>query len=132
MVDLRLDSQKCEKLEFSKSFVTFFIFFPRIFEKSQKEIQNFRVGYQPEKMKIVKNFFYNRNQLKVLIMAIFCWGIFNSWIISYVACSVFEPSAILELVIFNFVTYRFISNQNFDRLQTWSQNFWKIRTFRIF
>ena len=77
--------KKYEKFEFSKNFVIIFlssqngprkrnfnIFCPRIFDKLQKEIQNFTVGYLPLKMKILKNFFSHRNQRKILIRGTSC------------------------------------------------------------
>jgi len=76
--------KKYEKFEFSKNFVIMFlssqngprkrnfnIFCPRIFDKLQKEIQNFTVGYLPLKMEILENFFSYRNQRKILIRGTF-------------------------------------------------------------
>ena len=48
------------------------IFCPRIFDKLQKENQNFTVGYLPLEMEILENFFSYRNQRKILIRGTFC------------------------------------------------------------
>ena len=72
--------KKYEKFEFWENFNTmllsvknwpkkriFEISRPRIFKKSIKEIPNFKVGYLPEKMKILKKYFFHRNERKILI-----------------------------------------------------------------
>ena len=48
------------------------IFCPRIFDKLQKENQNFTVGCLPLKIYILENFFSYRNQRKILIRGTFC------------------------------------------------------------
>jgi len=98
------------------------IFFAHVFLKNYRK----KLKIWPEKMKIFKNFFW-RNQRKILHMGTFSWGLFkswlmihDSWIISYDACSIFRPWAILELVIFNFMMYGYIFV--FFRNQVWDQS----------
>ena len=118
--------KKYENFEFWENFNTMFlsvknwpkkrifeISHPRIFKKSIKEIPNFKVGYLPEKMKILKKYFFHRNQRKILIACSPLKKVFDPWIKSYEAYSIFRTSVVLEYVTFKFVTYIHISNQNF-------------------
>ena len=127
MVDLRLDPWKIRKVRISENvFHQVFqrwkltqkneisIFFAHaFFEKLLKQTQNYTVGKLQEKMKILKNLFFHSNQHKILIRGSQSFGIFKPWVKSYEAFSIFWPSAILELVIFNYVRYGYISNQHF-------------------
>ena len=118
--------KKSEKFEFWKNFVTMFfsvknwpikqnfeIFRPRNFEKIVKKIQNFRVGKVPEILRIFEKFFFHCNQRKIVIACSPPKKVFDPWIKSYEAYSIFRTSVVLEYVTFKFVTYIHISNQNF-------------------
>jgi len=127
MVNLRLDSYKIRKVRISEKFfyhvfrrwkltqkTEILIFFAHAFsEKLLEQTQNYTVGKLLEKMKILKNLFFHQNQHKVLIRGSQRFGIFKPWVKSYEAFSIFWPSAILELMISNYVRYGYISNQHF-------------------
>ena len=71
------------------------------------------MGYLPEKSKILGNLFFHRNQRKIVNQGSPPKKVFDPWIKSYEAYSIFRTSVILEYVILKFVTYVHISNWNF-------------------
>jgi len=125
MADLRLIPKKSEKFEFWKNVPTMFfssknrlivgnfeIFRPRNLRKIvKKKIQNLRVDYFPEIF--WKTYFFYRYQRKIVIARSSPKKVFDPWIKSYEAYSIFRTYAILGHMIFKFVTFVHISNQNF-------------------
>ena len=75
--------------------------------------QWFNQEFWIENFKILENLLIYRNWRRILIACSTFENVFGSWIKSYEACSIFRTSAILEHVIFQFVTYVRISIQNF-------------------
>ena len=83
----------------------FDIFRPRIFRKIAERNSKLEGGKSTRKM---EKLLFHRNHRKILIRGNQRLGIFKPRIKSYEAFSIFWPSAILELVIFNYVTYGYI------------------------
>ena len=128
--------KKSEKFEFRKNFMSIFFsvknwpkkwnfdfFAYAIFEKLQNEVQNFGVGYLPEKWKILKKLILHRNQHKILCACNPTKKVFDPWVKSYEAFSISGTSGILELVIYNYQIYGYISNQNLISNSTQSKFF---------
>ena len=119
--------KKSEKFEFWKNFVTMFfsvknwpikqnfeIFRPRNFEKIVKKNPKLQSGQSTRNFENFRQiFFFHCNQRKIVIACSPPKKVFDPWIKSYEAYSIFRTSVVLEYVTFKFVTYIHISNQNF-------------------
>ena len=118
--------KKSEKFEFLKNFVTMFfsvknwpikrnfeIFRPRNFGKIVKKNWKFESGLFTWKIQNFGKLFFHCNQRKIVNPGSPPKKVFDPWIKSYEAYSIFRTSVVLEYVTFKLVTYIHISNQNF-------------------
>ena len=119
--------KKSEKFEFWKNFSTIFLSvknWPKItkfwylklvkFSRNRwKKPKTSEWAKYPKKWEFSKNFFFHCNQRKIVIACTPPKKVFDPWIKSYEAYSIFGTSVVLEYVTFKFVTYIHISNQNF-------------------
>ena len=88
-----------------------------------------RMGYPPEKLKILKKIFFHQNKCKIVIACSSFEKVLNSWIESYEAYSIFRTSAILEVVIFENSSFlNFLRIKSETNHSTFLNNYFVLRS----